>query len=39
MIDLITMKAVYYEQEETGSSFWEEEIPESLAGNRPTLAS
>jgi elongation factor G len=29
-IDLLTMKAVRFKQEETGSSFWEEEIPEEL---------
>lgn len=30
LVDLLTMKAVYYKQEETASSFWEEEIPSEL---------
>jgi elongation factor G len=29
-IDLVAMKAVRFKQEETGSSFWEEEIPDEL---------
>ncbi|MEN6307124.1 MAG: elongation factor G [Anaerohalosphaeraceae bacterium] len=30
MIDLISMKAVYFQQEDTAASFWEESIPTEL---------
>ena len=30
LIDLITMKAVYYRPEEIGASFWEEKVPAEL---------
>ena len=30
LIDLITMKAVYYQPEEIGASFWEEKVPAEL---------
>lgn len=30
MIDLISMKAVYFQQEDTAASFWEESIPAEL---------
>ncbi|MCE5186703.1 MAG: elongation factor G [Planctomycetaceae bacterium] len=29
-VDLLTMKAILFKQEETGSSYWQEEIPDAL---------
>jgi len=31
MVDLITMKAVYFQQEDKAASFWEEDIPAELS--------
>lgn len=30
LVDLLSMKAVYFKQEETAASFWEEDIPENV---------